>query len=306
MYGNDIRSIMGGQLFWVQRISPWVLLPTKGWYMHQLPIVNCCAPLVSAVIALMYSSGSGRSEALSAIAFSALAVIGGRRRSTMVRITKHFWSIVLVATIAVLAMNVLYRISATQGWLGEKARVKYELQTRGEKGIMRLLLGGRADAFIGLLACRDKPIVGWGPWAEDVRNYRQEFMSKYGTPEDYEDQLRRDEGGYYDHRLNLISCHSHITEFWLWYGMFGLFFILYVIYVFIRFLRQDVAVVPQWFAWLACAIPGTMWHIFFSPFSSRVGLSMMVVACLMARAVRNGRFRLPPEMVEEIVKSERR
>lgn len=274
--------------------------------MHQLSIVNSCAPLVSAAIALLYSSGSGRSEALSAIAFSALTIIGGKKRSTMIRISKHFWSIMFVAIIAILAMNVIYRISATQGWLGEKARAKYELQTRGETGIMRLLLGGRADAFIGLLACRDKPIVGWGPWAEDVRNYRQEFMSKYGTYEDFEDQLRRDEGGYYTHRLNLISCHSHITEFWLWYGVLGLIFILYVMYVFIRFLRQDVAAVPQWFAWLACAIPGTMWHIFFSPFSSRFGLPMMVVACLMARAVRKGQFRLPPEMVEEIAKSERR
>lgn len=306
MYGNDVQSIMEGQLFWSQRISPWILLPTRGWYMHQLPIVNMCAPLVSALIALLFSSGSGRSAALSAIAFSAVTLIGGRKRSTMVRVSKHFWTIMIVAGMSVFVMNVVYRIAAMQGVLGEKARVKYELQTQGEKGIMRLLLGGRADSFIGLLACRDKPIVGWGPWAEDVGNYRREFMAKYGTVEDLEDQMKREEGNYYEHRLNLISCHSHITEFWLWYGISGLIFIVYIMYVLMRFLRQDVAAVPQWFAWLACGIPGMMWHIFFSPFANRISMPMMVVACLMARAVRKGQFKLPYDMLYEIEKAERK
>ena len=306
MYGNDVQSIVGGQLFWVQRISPWILLPTKGWYMQQLPIVNMCAPLVCALIAVLFSQGSGRSAALSFIAFSALAVVGGRKRSTMMRVSRHFGLIVLVAAITILTLNSVYRIAATRGWLGEKAYAKYELQTRGEKGIMRLLLGGRADAFIGLLACRDKPIVGWGPWAMDTRNYRGEFMAKYGTIEDYEDQIKREIGNFYEHRLNLISCHSHITEFWLWYGMFGLIFMVYIMYVFIRYLHEDVAAVPQWYAWIACSIPGMMWHIFFSPFSSRVTLPMMVVACLMARAVRKGSFMLPYKMRMEIDEMEHR
>ena len=306
MYGDDVRSIMSGQLFWSQRISPWILLPTRGWYLNQSPIVNAVAPLISAIVALVYSSGSGRSSALSAIAFSALTIIGGKRQSTMRRVSRHFWMIVLVAVVSIGIMHVSYRMLATKGMLGDKALEKYELQTRGEKGIMRLLLGGRADSFIGLLACRDKPIVGWGPWAEDTNGYRREFMEKYGTIEDFVDQIKRDEGGYYESRLNLISCHSHITEFWLWFGLPGLLFIIYILFVFIRFLRQDAAAVPQWFAWLACGIPGMIWHIFFSPFHARVGLPLMVVACLMARAVRRGSFQLPNEMIKEIVEAERK
>ena len=193
-----------------------------------------------------------------------------------------------------------------KGLLGEEARTKYELQTRGESGIMRLLLGGRGDAFIGLLACRDKPIVGWGPWATDYgARYRDEFMEKYGTWEDYEELRKMREGGYLD-RMMLISAHSHITEFWLYYGIGGLAFILYVIFVLFRFLKYDIAEVPQWYAWLACSIPGLIWHIFFSPFAARVGTPMFLVACLMARAVRLGRFVLPNDMMREIGELERR
>ena len=98
----------------------------------------------------------------------------------------------------------------------------------------------------------------------------------------------------------MIGCHSYITEFWLWYGIWGLVFWLYIIYVLLRYLKQDVAAVPQWFAWLACSIPGVFWGIFFSPFSDRFGVTLFVVACLMARAVRTGKFQLPLEMVQEI------
>ena len=135
--------------------------------------------------------------------------------------------------------------------------------------------------------------------------YRDEFMTKYGTMEDFEEFRKLKAGGYLD-RLILISAHSHITEFWLYYGMSGLIFILYVIFVLVRFLKQDVAEVPQWYAWLACGIPGLMWHIFFSPFASRVGTPMLIVACLMARAVRLGRFVLPYDMMREIDELERK
>ena len=81
---------------------------------------------------------------------------------------------------------------------------------------------------------------------------------------------------------------------------------LYVLYVFLRFLKQDCAAVPQWFFWLACGIPGTIWHIFFSPLGERTGIPFLVVACLMERAVRKGTFKLPDAMEREIWEAERK
>jgi len=79
-----------------------------------------------------------------------------------------------------------------------------------------------------------------------------------------------------------------------------------VIYVLLRYLKQDVAAVPQWFAWLACSVPGMFWGIFFSPFADRFSVPLFIVGCLMARAVRKGKFLLPPEMIKEVLKLEKK
>ena len=202
-------------------------------------------------------------------------------------------------------MHTLYRVSATQGWLGEDALKKYEQQSRGETGIMSLLLGGRMESFCGLIACVDKPIVGFGPWAMDNDGYTGEFLEKYGTYEDASNYYEHMEWNLAHGRTqHMIPCHAYITEFWCWYGIFGLLFWIYVIFVLIRYLRRDCWAIPQWFMWIAASIPGYFWGIFFSPWSDRVGGVVFVVACLMARAVRMGAQWLPDYMEEEIMKVE--
>ena len=306
-FGGDVDLIMSGPLFWIKRLGAFVMLPTKGWYVHMPMSVNLVAPLFMAVFA-MFTSQSGRSSALASFAFVAIVLVGGRSRRTMMRISKNFWLLCCIGIVGIFVAYTVYKTAATKGWLGEAARTKYELQSRGEDSIGRLILGGRAEAFVGLLACRDKPIVGWGPWAVDTKGYFEEFMSKYGTLEDVielqKSQQRMAMMGILDNRM--IKCHAYITEFWVWYGIFGLMFWIYAMFVLVRYLRQDCYVVPQWFAWLACAIPGMFWGIFFSPFQDRFGVPMFLVACLMVRAVRKGVFQLPVEMVAEIEKSERR
>ena len=305
--GGDVDLIVSGPLFWIKRLGAFVTLPTRGWYMHMPTAVNAVAPLFMAVFSML-TTQSGRSAALSSIAFVAIVLIGGKRPKTMMRISRYFWLIGCVGIVAIFAMHRVYKIAAMKGWLGEDSRVKYEIQSKGEDSIGRLLLGGRAEAFIGLLACRDKPIVGWGPWAVDTKGYREEFMMKYGTMEDVMELYKRQQrlAAMGVTKDDMIKCHAYITEFWVWYGIFGLLFWLYVMYVMLRYLRQDCYAVPQWFAWLACAIPGMFWSIFFSPFQSRFGAPLFVVACLMSRAVRKGVFQLPLEMIDEIKKVERR
>jgi len=297
---GDIESIMSGQLYWTQRLSPWILLLTRGWYIHMPRILNVAAPLCCvAVTVLMSGGGSGRSAALTMLAFAAIALIGGTRQNTMIRLKKYFWLLITVAVMGLGIISGVYRIMAVSGALGEKARDKYEMQTQGEGGIVRLIIGGRGDSFVGLLACRDKPLVGWGPWPKDPGwRYRIEFVRRFGTGKDYDD-MEKLFLAYGGESIGLAS-HSHITEFWVCFGILGLVFILYVLFVIIRFIRQDAHVVPQWFGWLACGIPGWVWHIFFSPFAARIALPMFVVACLLARAVRRRQLQLPLEMIEEM------
>ena len=303
MLGESSKEIMSGPIFWISRLQHLVLAPTKGWYLQMPWFVNAFAPLCMAGFSIM-TSISGRSAALSAIGFAAFVVIGGKSRRSINRISRDFGKLCVLGVVLIGATYYAYKTSASLGWLGEEAQKKYEIQTAGGSGgLGRLILGGRGDSFMGLLACRDKPIIGWGPWARDENGYAEEFIEKYGTWEDVQYMI-----GMREWRMKFgvssrqLSCHSYLTEFWAWYGIFGLLFVLYIIFVLLRYLKQDVAAVPQWYAWLACSIPGLLWAIFFSPFADRVGVPLFIVACLMARSVRKGVFILPREMMIEIEK----
>lgn len=300
-----VEAIMSGPIFWISRLNEILNAIPKGWYLQCPIVVSSCVPLFMAGFSML-TSISGRSSALGALGTAILIIIAGKKRETIRRrLCNKFGFWCCVAIIGIFCMHSVYHVSATQGWLGEDARKKYEVQSKGDKSIIKLLLGGRMDSFCGFIACVDKPIVGFGPWALDKDGYVGEFFSKYGTYEDYMKYINKLE---YARKsgdvIGLIPCHAYITQFWLWYGIFGLLFWLYVIFVLLRYLKQDCWAVPQWFMWIAASIPGYFWGIFFSPWSARISGIVFVVACLMARAVRKGRMLLPDKMIIEIEKTE--
>lgn len=306
-YSGEVgaEEIMLGPIYWITRLGEVLNLPARGWYL-QCPIVySFCAPLFIAAFSLL-TSASGRSAALGALGAATLVLLGGKRpQGIKRRICDRFWLLVVIGVVGIFSAAAIYRIAATSGWLGEKSRQKYENQTQGDSSIGRLLLGGRMESFCGLIACIDKPIVGFGPWAMDEGGYRKLFLAKYGTTDDYDRYVDRmswlaSQGARYN--MFMIPCHAYITEFWLWYGIFGLIFWVYVVFVLIRYIKQDCWAVPQYFMWLACGIPGYLWCVFFSPFADRVPVILFVVACLMVRAVRLGRQPLPLKMIQEIQK----
>ncbi len=303
--GGDATAemIMNGPLWWVSQFGSWTLLYPQGWYLQCPMLLSVCLPLGLAAFSL-FTTASGRSAALNSLGTAMLVLLGGKKREQIrKRVCKPFWFLCVVGMVMVAAFKFIYQTAATQGWLGEDAQKKYEIQTKGDTSVMALLLGGRMESFCGLLACRDKPILGFGPWPMDTKGYRAEFLAKYGDAEDYLKFMQSQER---TGRVKLIPCHAYLTEFWCWYGIMGLVFWLYVLFVFARYLRQDCYAVPQWYMWLAAGIPGYSWGIFFSPWTGRVGGILFVVAVLMVRAVRKGRQPLPLEMQEGIFKQEKR
>ena len=89
-------------------------------------------------------------------------------------------------------------------------------------------------------------------------------------------------------------------SFWLWFGIFGLLFWLYVLFQYMRYFKKDLATVPQWFGPLGIFAAPFLWNFFFSPLGARVPTGIFIVLIMMTRAVRWGRFILPPEMVYEV------
>ena len=306
--GSDVRAIMSGPLFWIHRVGIVLITPILAFYLKMPLIYSVGAPLFMTVFSMLISA-SGRAAALSYIAAAAIVLIGRRRRFTMAVLGRHFMLICFCAVIGVIIAKSTYEWAALNDYLGEKARKKYEYQSAGGNSIVKLLIGGRADAFVGLLAVADSPIFGKGYWALDTKGYYEIFLSRYGNPDDYDKYLELTT--YYSQlgisrREQMIACHSHITSFWVWYGIIGLLFWIYVIHIMFRFLRQDAPVVPQWYYWLAAGVPGVLWHIFFSPFNNRIGVPLMIIGMFMARAVRLGKYHLPDIMIREIEEVERR
>lgn len=301
---SAVEAIMSGPLFWISRLNAIIGAIPKGWYLQCPGFICVLVPIGLALFAVL-TSESGRSVTLGLIAASILVLIGGKTPSRIKRLVcRKMWMLAIIAIISIFALNRLYHYAAQNGMLTEKARAKYETQTRGSANIFKLLLAGRMESFCGLLACVDRPIVGLGPWAIDNAGYTTTFLSKYADEEDYREYI--DVVNYYALRgassLRLIPCHSYITQFWLWYGVFGLVFWIYVIFVLVRYLRQDCFAVPQLYMWLAASTPSFLWGIFFSPLSERFGPMLFVVACLMVRATRRGVCVLPAHMIREINK----
>lgn len=304
--GTDVDLIVSGPLFWIQRLGLLLTTPILAFYLKMPLAYSVAAPLFLGFFSILTSS-SGRAASLAFFGSAALVLTGRKKRRSMVALGRHIVLFLLVAIVAVFVLKVAYQWAVLNNHLGEAAREKYERQTAAGSSIIKLLIGGRADAFVGLLAIADAPILGKGYWALDREGYYEEFLMRYGIEEDYIQYSRDREwrmkvgAGY-----RLIKCHSHITSFWLWYGLPGLLFWIYVLYVIFRYLKSDVAAIPQWFYWLAATVPGLMWHIFFSPFNNRIGLPLYVIGMLMARAVRLGKYQLPWKMIQEIEEAERK
>ena len=295
------NMIMSGPLWLVGQIGNLLTVFPKGWYM-QFPVwLSAGLPVGLAAFAL-FTSVSGRGTSVRSLCGALILLLGGKKPSQIRRrICKNFWVLCISGLVAIFAFKTFYTVAAKSGWLGEAAYKKYMAQTRGNDSIGSIIMGGRGGSFVGLLAARDRPLIGWGPWARDTGGYLEEFLVRFGTDEDFKQVAKMSQ----TEEVGLIQCHAYITNFWVWYGICGLILWLYAMFVAIRYLRQDCYAVPQWFMWLAAGVPSLFWDIFFNPFAARVGCMMFVVALLMTRAVRKGVQPLPPAMIREILKVER-
>jgi O-antigen ligase len=196
--------------------------------------------------------------------------------------------------------KMVYSIGAQKGLFGEEALRKYENQEGGSGSAVALLMAGRTDTFCGLYALCDKPVIGFGPWAQDTQGYWEKFLSKYGRYGEAEDFAAKRRWLYsITGMYPLIPAHSHIVGFWVAYGIVGAVLWLYVLCLVVKVFRRHLAAVPQWFGYIVLIMPGYIWALLFSPYSSRVTDVLYVVVLLFARAVSTGRLALPVDMEME-------
>ena len=288
-----VDSVTGYSLFLQGHIAPVIKLPVNCWYLHTPLAYSIIVPLVITFYSVLTTS-SGRSSLALGLLSALMITIGGKTAARMKLIQKHFALFCVIAVIAAAGIKAGYKLLATGDYLTEAAVQKYEAQTRGGSSLLSILMSGRAEFFVGLIACMDRPIGGFGPWALDHAGYYEDFLMKYGAPEDYMGYLHMKAyaasigmGG----KVPLLRTHSYIISFWCWYGILGLPLWLYVLYIVYSVLKNYLASIPVMYGFLCLSIPGFVWNIFFSPFGGRMTQAAIILCLLLARGV--GRRQIP-------------
>ena len=302
---DSARDIMNGQMFLIGRLKYILQLPIFGFYL-KIPVLYSVLMAVVYILVMMLTTVSGRSASVVILLGAAAIFVGGHRRSAMRSIGKHLIVYAILGAVVALLFKSVHSYLAKNGTLGDEALAKYENQTQEGSGFLKILMSGRQEFFMAIPAALDKPIVGHGPFASDTKGYVEEFIYKYGSAL----QVRFYEAGKQQaNRLGYkmpIPSHSHIMGAWVHYGLFGLIFYLWVIFVVIRHFKKYAGAIPQWYGYFALTLCQFMWEVFFSAFSSRDYFALMMTCLFFARAVGSGRLLLPPEMVMEILKADRR
>lgn len=297
--GVEAAEIMSSPIFWIGRLGPWISLPITGWYLKTPMAYTLIEPLAFAIFAL-FSTESGRAGALCCVGSFVLLAMARKNIKRIQSISKNLFVIFTIGALAVFLFTVFYKHAATTGALGEKALVKYELQTKGKQDFMALIMGGRSEFFIGLMAALRHPIWGYGPWPVDKDGIGDEFLAKYGDHEDYSKRmmarLRALEMGY-STGSPFIPTHSHIVGGWVWYGVIGGILWVYFLYRIFYFLKHDAAAIPGWYGYFAVMLPQCTWDILFSPFGARLTMALLITCLLLASAAREGKVSVCRELL---------
>ncbi len=303
--GNEATAhMMTNPLFWTGRIKQALLLPFQMFYLKVPILCTMFCIFVTVGVALMFSHGSGRAQAIVSFLTFLFILIGGKARRQMKQIGKNFIFVILVMAVALVAFKSVYAYAAKNGILGVEAQQKYYRQTREGTSILRILMAGRMEFFCGVGACLHHPLLGFGPKGEDREGYVETYLNEYGSSEDYSNfvqdianRRKRGESVYI-----AIPAHSHIAMFWIYYGIIGLILWLYVYYLMFKAINGWISAVPQWYGFMAFGISSAFWDILFNPFSNRIGMPLLVSCILFSKMVVEKKMFLPVDMEMEAQK----
>lgn len=301
-----VERVTGNVLFIGGKIREALALPVKMAYLSVPTSYSVGISVVSAAVYMLFSSGSGRSAALTILMSAVLILLAGVSRRKMAELGRHVVSLGVVGLILLAVFKSGYSFAAKRGYLGHEAQEKYFRQTRTGESALALIMAGRMELFCGGMACLDRPIIGFGPKAEDRNGYVERYLRDFAAQEDYENYIQsliyhksRGEALYIK-----IPDHSHLIMFWLYYGIVGLFLWMYVLWLFFGYLRRYSVCIPQYFGYVAMGISANLWHIFFSPFAARIDTPLLICCILFCKAIYGRRLKLPYDMEIEARKHE--
>ncbi len=176
------------------------------------------------------------------------------------QITKIFISLF----ISLLVFDIVYENLAKNRILGEYAYKKYITQI--SKGT---LLSARTETIMGIELCLNKPIIGYGSFSRDKNDA---FHIKYAL----DHNLDYNRSPYLEDQQ--LPAHSHIISAWMNHGIFGLLFWGFVLWLlWSYFINGAILKDRKMIVAVIMLMTTTVWDIFFSPFSDRLGIAFLLM-----------------------------
>ena len=291
----ETEDIVEGALFWSDKLRQLIQIPVGGFY-YQVPILFAIMAPVVFILVVVSTTVSGRASAVAFIMSGVLILIGRKKRLSMNSIGRHFIFFLVAGIVLLFVVKQGYVYAARNGYLGTEAQSKYEHQSRKGNGFLTLLMSGRMGFFTAIPAALHRPIIGYGPFAEDREGYAARFVMEYGDEQDINEYLLTEQRAMSIGYRRQIPTHSYIMGAWVHYGVMGFLFYLWILVLLYQHIRKYAAAIPQWYGYFAMMIPYYLWHIFFSPFGFRWQFAMLMTCIFYARAVGKGLMRLPEDM----------
>lgn len=292
-------DVIHGPLFWAHRLNLFAQIPIVGAYMHMPVFLSAIIPGLYAFVVLA-TTISGRSATATFLMAGMLIVLGGKSRRRIHMMGRHVVWLGFAVIIVVLVLKQVYSYCAENGILGYEAQGKYLHQTRKGKSIFSMLVAGREEFFIGLTAAIHRPIIGYGPFAKDTEGFYENFIRKYGDQADYGFLAAFVDYEMKHGSVHEIPSHSHIIGAWVHYGIMGLIFYLIILKFIWDHLRRYAPAIPHWHGYFCMFICKYLWDFFFSGFYSRPDFALFIACLMFAKALAQGRLRLPPKMEYQI------
>jgi hypothetical protein len=230
-----------------------------------------------AVASLLMNSRSLFAIAVLSTLYSVLAAwcIRSSFRVTPVK----FALLMLVGVFLSQGMTEGYGAVAEAGFLGDKARSKYERQTAGD---ISMFAGARPESAVAFQAIVDSPLIGHGSWAKDTY-YLQiyyEHVLKLGLP------TFRSFGEYEQYAMGrVIPTHSHVLGSWVYSGIAGALVWIWAMGLAVVALYRMLNTRGLPVALISFSAFSVLWDVPFSPFGAEQRVMKAAQICVLLIAV---------------------
>ncbi|WP_423140813.1 hypothetical protein ACOYW6_08045 [Parablastomonas sp. CN1-191] len=222
------------------------------------------APIVLAAVAAFQLAVQARSNFGNVIAAAALCqlyVILARNPALRRTIRPSTFVVgFMAALVATQGPIWVYSELADNGTLGAEAQTKYRLQEVSGNG--NIILGGRTELYVSLIAIKDSPFLGHGSWAQD--NYYNQLLRHRLIEAGVKSQEVRFNRG------NYIPSHSYLFGSWVDGGALGGLFWIYMLLMAIVSIYYSLLVPGSLRPIYAYMVLSFAWSVLFSPFGSPV------------------------------------